>query len=113
MGARLANGLTRRLFNLVVTNVPGPQMPLYAAGARMLEMFPIVPLASGQAVTIGVTSYAGGVFYGLNADRDAMADVDVLANLIEESLAELVTASLDSSRHRASSSHEPAGEPVP
>lgn len=112
MGARLANGLTRRLFNLVVTNVPGPQMPLYAGGARMLEMFPIVPLASGQAVTIGVTSYAGGVFYGLNADRDAMADVDVLANLIEESLAELVTASRDSSRHRASSSPEPAGEPV-
>jgi diacylglycerol O-acyltransferase / wax synthase len=113
MGARLANGLTRRLFNLVVTNVPGPQMPLYVAGARMLEMFPIVPLASGQAVTIGVTSYAGGVFYGLNADRDAMADVDVLANLIEESLAELVTASRDSSRHRASASPEPAGEPVP
>jgi WS/DGAT/MGAT family acyltransferase len=121
MGARVANGLTRRLFNLVVTNVPGPQVPLYAAGARMLEMFPIVPLAAGQAVTIGLTSYAGGVFYGLNADRDAMADVDVLANLIEESLAELVTASHDSSRHRTSassgdsdsSSREPAGEPVP
>ncbi|HEY3632077.1 MAG TPA: wax ester/triacylglycerol synthase family O-acyltransferase [Jatrophihabitantaceae bacterium] len=114
MGARLASGLTRRLFNLVVTNVPGPQVPLYAAGARMLEMFPIVPLAAGQAVTVGLTSYAGGVYYGLNADRDAMADIDVLANLIEESLAELVTASLESSRHRApASSREPAGEPVP
>lgn len=113
MGARLANGLTRRLFNLVVTNVPGPQVPLYAAGARMLEMFPIVPLAGGQAVTIGLTSYAGGVFYGLNADRDAMADVDVLANLIEESLSELVSASR-SSRHRApAASRHPAGEPVP
>jgi WS/DGAT/MGAT family acyltransferase len=112
-GARLANGLTRRLFNLVVTNVPGPQVPLYAAGARMLEMFPIVPLAAGQALTIGLTSYAGGVYYGLNADRDAMADVDVLATLIEESLAELITASLESSRHRVPASRAPAEEPVP
>jgi len=113
MAARLANGLTRRLFNLIVTNVPGPQVPLYAAGAKMLEMFPVVPLAAGQAVTIGLTSYAGGVFYGLNADRDAMADVDVLATLIEESLAELVTASLESSRHRSVPSRAPAEEPVP
>lgn len=98
VGARLANGLTRRMFNVVVTNVPGPQVPLFAAGARMLEMFPVVPLASGQVVTIGLTSYAGGVYYGLNADRDAMADVDVLASLIEESLAELVTAAMDSAQ---------------
>ena len=90
LGARTASSLTRRLFNLVVTNVPGPQFPLYAAGARLLSMYPVVPLAKNQAVTIGLTSYNGGVFYGLNADRDAMADVDVLAQCIEESLAELV-----------------------
>jgi len=90
LGARAASGFTRRLFNLVVTNVPGPQFPLYAAGARMLEMYPVVPLAKGQAVSIGLTSYDGGVYYGLNADRDAMPDIDVLAGLIEESLAELV-----------------------
>ena len=90
MGARLASTFTRRLFNLVVTNVPGPQIPLYAAGAEMLEVFPVVPLAKGQAVSIGLTSYNGGVFYGLNADRDALPDVDVLAQCIEESLAELV-----------------------
>ena len=98
LGARAANGLTRRLFNLVVTNVPGPQHPLYAAGARMLEMFPVVPLAEGQAVSIGLTSYDGGVYYGLNADRDAMPDVDVLGTMIEESLAELVSASDESAR---------------
>ena len=92
LGARAANGITRRLFNLVVTNVPGPQFPLYAAGAKMREMFPIVPLASGQAVSIGLTSYNGGVYYGLNADWDSMADVGTLASLIEESLAELVAA---------------------
>ena len=90
LGARVASGFTRRLFNLVVTNVPGPQFPLYAAGARMLAMYPVVPLAKSQAVSCGLTSYNGGVFYGLNADRDAMPDIDVLASLIEESLVELV-----------------------
>ncbi|MCW2605776.1 MAG: acyltransferase [Frankiales bacterium] len=90
LGARVASSMTRRLFNLVVTNVPGPQFPLYAAGAKMLEMYPVVPLAKGQAVSIGLTSYDGGVYYGLNADRDAMPDVDVLASCLEESLAELV-----------------------
>lgn len=90
LGARLASSFTRRLFNVVVTNVPGPQFPLYAAGARMCEMYPVVPLAKGQAVSIGLTSYDGGVYYGLNADRDAMPDIDVLAQCIEESLAELV-----------------------
>lgn len=88
--ARLVSGLTRRFFNLVVTNVPGPQFPLYAAGAQMVEAYPVVPLAKGQAVSIGLTSYNGGVFYGLNCDRDAMPDVDVLGTCIEESLAELV-----------------------
>jgi diacylglycerol O-acyltransferase / wax synthase len=90
LASRTASSFTRRLFNLVVTNVPGPQFPLYAAGARMLSMFPVVPLAKGQAVSIGLTSYNGGVFYGLNADRDAMPDIDVLASCIEDALAELV-----------------------
>ena len=67
--------------NLVVTNVPGPQFPLYAGGARMLGAYPVVPLSKGQAVSIGLTSYDGGVFFGLNADRDAMPDLDVLAPL--------------------------------
>jgi len=74
----------------VITNVPGPQFPLYAAGALMLQAYPVVPLAKGQAVSIGLTSYNGGVDYGLLADRDSMPDVDLLAGLIEESLAELV-----------------------
>ncbi len=90
LAARAASSVTRRVFNLVVTNVPGPQFALYAAGARMLQMYPVVPLAKGQAVAVGVTSYDGGVYYGLNADRDAMPDVDVLASCLEESLAELV-----------------------
>ncbi|MFL6162783.1 MAG: WS/DGAT/MGAT family O-acyltransferase [Jatrophihabitantaceae bacterium] len=92
LGARAASSFTRRLFNLVITNVPGPQFPLYASGAKMLEMFPVLPLAAGHAISIGLTSYDGGVYFGLNADRHLMYDVDVLASLIEESLAELVLA---------------------
>jgi diacylglycerol O-acyltransferase / wax synthase len=88
--ARLASGLTSRLFNVVVTNVPGPQYPLYAAGTQLLETYPVVPLGRGQAVSVGLTSYDGGVYFGLNADRDAMPDVDVLAQCLEESLSELV-----------------------
>jgi WS/DGAT/MGAT family acyltransferase len=90
LGARAASGMSSRIFNLMVTNVPGPQFPLYAAGARMLEMFPVVPLAKGQALAIGLTSYDGGVYYGFNADRDAMPDVGVLAGLVDESLDELL-----------------------
>jgi WS/DGAT/MGAT family acyltransferase len=90
LGARAASGFSKRIFNLVVTNVPGPQFPLYAAGARMLELFPVVPLAKGQALALGLTSYDGGVYYGLNGDRDAMPDVDVLAGMVHESLDELL-----------------------
>ena len=90
LGARAASSFSRRIFNVVVTNVPGPQVPLYAAGAKMIEMFPIVPLAKNQALSIGVTSYDGGVYFGLNADRDAMSDVDIVAGMVEESLEELV-----------------------
>jgi WS/DGAT/MGAT family acyltransferase len=92
LGARATAGLTRRMFNLVVTNVPGPQLPLYASGARMTEMFPILPLAPGQAMSIALSSYDGGMFYGLNGDRDAVPDLNTVAELIEESLAELVAA---------------------
>jgi WS/DGAT/MGAT family acyltransferase len=90
LGARAANSFSRHIFNVVVTNVPGPQVTLYAAGAKMVEMYPVVPLAKGQALSIGVTSYDGGVNFGLNADRDAMPDVEVLASMVEESLEELV-----------------------
>jgi WS/DGAT/MGAT family acyltransferase len=90
LGARVASGLSRRWFNLVVTNVPGPQQPLYAGSARMLAAYPVVPLAKGQALSIGLTSYDGGVYYGLNADRDAMSDVAVLAQCLQDSLVELL-----------------------
>jgi diacylglycerol O-acyltransferase len=92
LGARLAGQYSSRLYNVLVTNVPGPPRPLYANGARMLDMFPVVPLGGGQAVAIGVTSYDGGMHYGLTADRDAMPDVDVLATALRDSLTELLAA---------------------
>ena len=89
LGARLASSLSRRLFNLVVTNVPGPQLPLYLDGSRLLSTYPVIPLARGQALSVGLTSYAGGVYYGLNADRDVMPDLDVLGHCLLDALAEL------------------------
>lgn len=92
MGARLGNAMSKRLFNVIVTNVPGPQSPLYAGDARMIATYPVIPLAKGQALAIGLTSYDGGVYFGLNADRDAMPDLDVLGQSIVDSLAELADA---------------------
>jgi diacylglycerol O-acyltransferase / wax synthase len=92
LGARVASSLSRRMFNLVVTNVPGPQLPLYLSGARMLASYPVIPLAKGQALSVGLTSYDGGVHYGLLGDRDAMPDLDVLGQCIVEALAEIVEA---------------------
>ena len=92
LGVRLASQFSSQVYNVLVTNVPGPPRPLYAMGARMLDMYPVVPLAGDQAVSVGITSYDGGMHYGLNADRDAMPDVDVLACALTEALAELVAA---------------------
>jgi len=97
LGARLGMAMSRRLFNVIITNVPGPQQPLYAGDALMLSTYPVMPLARWQAVSIGLTSYDGGVYYGLNGDRTTMPDLDVLGQCLVDSLAELVE-SRDASR---------------
>lgn len=88
-GARLGSAMSRRLFNVIITNVPGPQTTLYAATAPMLSTYPVIPLAIGQALSIGLTSYDGGVYFGLNGDRFAMSDLDVFGQCIVDALAEL------------------------
>jgi WS/DGAT/MGAT family acyltransferase len=93
LGARAANGLTRRMYDVAITNVPGPQQPLYAAGAQLTEMFPIMPLNEGHALSVALTSYNGGVYFGVNADRDAVSDVDDVARHLTAALAELVVVS--------------------
>jgi hypothetical protein len=82
----------QRFFNTVVTNVPGPQFPLYLLGRQLLDIFPMVPLAANQAVCFGIVSYNGDVNFGLVGDYDSMPDLDALADDLEASLEELVEA---------------------
>ena len=79
----------QRFFNLVVTNVPGPQFPLYLLGRRMVDPFPMVPLAAGQGVGVALLSYDGRINFGLVGDFDLLWDLDDLALDMEDSLAEL------------------------
>jgi diacylglycerol O-acyltransferase len=90
----LADVLARPLtWNLVVSNVPGPQAPFYLLGRRMLEVYPFVPLSpQGHALSIGVVSYDGGVFFGLVGDRDLFADIDEVVADLEAALAEQLAA---------------------
>ncbi len=82
-----------RAFNLVVSNVPGPQQPFYLGGSRMLEVFPIVPLNPiNQRLSVGIVSYDGGVFFGLLADRDLDPPVAVAAQALQAALDELLQA---------------------
>jgi diacylglycerol O-acyltransferase / wax synthase len=80
---------TPRLFNVTITNVPGPQTTLYALGAPLRHIFPLVPIFSHHAVGIAVASYGGEVVFGINADRDRVPDLAVLGEGIVDSLAEL------------------------
>ncbi len=80
----------QRFFNLVVTNVPGPQFPLYVLGRRMESIFPMVPLARRQALCVGIMSYDGQVNFGLIGDYDAMADLDSFALDLEAATEEVV-----------------------
>ena len=81
-----------RLFNLTVTNVPGPQVPLYVLGRELEDIFPIGFLPPNQALFVAIMSYNGGINFGLLADYDSMEDVDVIASGIETAIAELVDA---------------------
>ena len=86
----LARGLfATRLFNLTITNVPGPKHPLFAFGSRMLAVWPIVPLAACRAVGVAAFSYDGLLFLCLNADRDSVEDLAVLADGISRAIDEL------------------------
>src|SRR3954452_945153 len=89
IGSRVAAEQLRRGIQLSVTNVPGPQSPLYAAGAVMEQTYPVPALLPRHALAIGVTSYDGQVFYGVTADRDLVPDADTFATCISEAPDEL------------------------
>jgi WS/DGAT/MGAT family acyltransferase len=81
-----------RLFNLLVTNIPGPQFPLYVLGRQLQDLFPVAFLPSHHALAVAIMSYNGGIDFGLLADYDALADLDVIVAGITESLSELLEA---------------------
>jgi diacylglycerol O-acyltransferase / wax synthase len=94
-----------RLFNLIVTNVPGPQIPLYVLGRELQDVFPVAFLPQNHALAIAIMSYNGGIDFGLLADYDAMDDLDLIVDGIQEAIAELGEAA---KRVEAEAEAEPA-----
>ncbi|MCW2606514.1 MAG: acyltransferase [Frankiales bacterium] len=88
-------GFSSRLYNLLVTNVPGPQVPIYLLGRQLLQLAPLAFLAPEHTLAIAIVSYNGAVTYGLLADADAVPDLPVLAAHLRDTLAELVKAASD------------------
>ena len=92
--AALARSLyATRLFNVTITNVPGPQIPLYSFGARLREVHPVVPLAAAHSVGIAIFSYDGLVTFGVIADSESTPDIEVLTDGIEQGIEELLALS--------------------
>ena len=83
LGARLGTKLSQRRVNTVTTNVPGPQVPLFAAGRQMLVSHPFVPLGMQLRIGVAIFSYNGNVSFGITGDYDSSPDIDVLANGIQ------------------------------
>jgi diacylglycerol O-acyltransferase / wax synthase len=84
----------QRFLNLSVTNVPGPPVPLYVAGARLLELFPVAPILGNQTLTVGALSYAGQLNLTAMADQDTCPDVEVFAHGVRSALDDLAQSIL-------------------
>jgi diacylglycerol O-acyltransferase len=111
----LSRGMARPLiFNLVVSNVPGPQQPLYLLGRRIREIYPFVPLSpQNHALSIGMISYDGRIYFGLAGDRDVVPDLDDLATALREALREQpVPRAKPKSRPAAAKRKKPAPKRV-
>jgi hypothetical protein len=100
-----------RLFNLLVTNVPGPQFPLYLLGRRLEDLFPVAFLPKRHALAVAVMSYDGGMDFGLLGDYDAMPDLEQLAEMFDASLAELLAAAGEPARNGKLSSRARTSRP--
>jgi len=90
LGMRMANRVPQRGINTITTNVPGPQLPLYVAGRRMLKAYPYVPLAGNVRIGVAIFSYDGQVNFGVTGDYDTTPDLSVLCGGIEEGMTELL-----------------------
>jgi WS/DGAT/MGAT family acyltransferase len=98
----------QRYFNLVVTNVPGPQFPLYLLGRRLRSLYPVVPLARRQALGIAVMSYNGHLGFGLLGDYDALPDLDTIAQELDRAIRRLARAANPPKASRRGSKRAPA-----
>jgi WS/DGAT/MGAT family acyltransferase len=92
---RLLARMPQRSVNTVTTNVPGPQLPLFCLGRRMLQHLPFVPLSHGVRIGVAILSYDGNLAFGVTGDRDTAADVDVLADAVPRGLDELCQRLID------------------
>jgi WS/DGAT/MGAT family acyltransferase len=90
LGARLAARSPTLGLQTGVTNVPGPQQPLYTLGRRLLESYPYVPVIGKVRVSIAIFSYDGGLYFGVTGDYDSSSDIDVLTAGVQRSIAELI-----------------------
>jgi diacylglycerol O-acyltransferase len=90
LAGRLGTKVSQHTINTITTNVPGPQIPLYAAGRRMVEVYPYVPLGIQLRIGVAIFSYDGRVGFGVTGDYDAAPDIDVLAQGIEQSMGDLL-----------------------
>ena len=102
----------QRFFNLVVTNVPGPQVPLYLLGRRLRALYPVIPLADRQALGIAVTSYNGRLGFGVLADYDAVPDLDVFADALRDAIEALAASASIPPRSGRGRRSAAAGSPV-
>ena len=103
LGARLATGI--RPFNMTVTNVPGPQFPMFLLESQLESQYPVVPLWHGHGVGVALFSYNGDVAWGITGDWDVMPDLEAFTDCIDESFAELLKAG-----EAANAAMEPAEE---
>jgi WS/DGAT/MGAT family acyltransferase len=111
MGARLAARSPSLGLQTGVTNVPGPQQPLYTLGRRLLESFPFVPVIGHVRISIAIFSYDGGLYIGVTGDYDSSNDIDVLTAGVEHSMAEL--SELVAGPAARETGLRPAPEPAP
>ncbi len=100
----------QRFFNLVVTNVPGPQFPLYLQGRKLEAMFPMVPLAQRQALCVGIFSYDGQLNFGLTGDYDAMADLDSFCLDLEGAVEEIMAVTPPGKKRRGRAGAKASGK---
>src|SRR5262249_7821260 len=112
LGTRVAFRIPQRNVNTVTTNVPGPQIPLYAVGRQMLEAFPFVPIAGHVRVGVAIFSYNGMMNFGVTGDYDTAPDIGVVGRGVEDAMSELLKLAAPDELEEAGPEAGPSDEPA-